>query len=341
MLTERQKRILLAVIQDYIESAEPVGSRTVSKKEGVGYSAATVRNEMADLEEMGFLEQPHTSAGRIPSQKGYRFYVDHLLTPKRWTKEELKVLRDHFSQKIDRVEEAIQQTSSLLSQLTNYMSIILGPKFQESRLKHLQVIPLSERLAVSILVTDNGHVDQRRIVVPEGVSLSHIEKLVNLLNHRLQGVRLSKLKRVVEKELSNEMNRYIGRYEILRGVIDQILEAHPEQHVYLSGATKMLEQPEFRDVEKMKQLLDLVEENDRLIQLLDTPSEGIQVRIGSEIRLQGVDYCSVITASYMINGEPAGTIGILGPTRMDYGKVIGLLDFLAKDFSNRLRRLYE
>src|SRR5690606_5880087 len=199
MLTERQKLILLAVIDDYITSAVPVGSRTVSKKKSIGYSAATIRNEMADLEEMGYLEQPHTSAGRIPSQQGYRFYVDHLLTPQSWTENEVFNYELQSSIEFENLEEIFRRLTSVISELTNYMTITLAPRMVEHRLKHLQVIPLTERYAVSIVVTNTGYVDQRRIIVPEEVTTEDIEHFVNLLNHRLQGLRMSKLKTIVEK----------------------------------------------------------------------------------------------------------------------------------------------
>ncbi|SFJ09428.1 heat-inducible transcriptional repressor HrcA [Thermoflavimicrobium dichotomicum] len=341
MLTERQKRILWAVIDDYIVSAEPVGSRTVSKKEGVGFSAATVRNEMADLEEMGYLEQPHTSAGRIPSQKGYRFYVDHLLTPQKWTPKDIMAIHQMFSQKIDHVEQAIQHTSNILSQLTNYMTICLGPRVFIDKLKHLQVVPLSDRSAVSIAVTDRGHVQQQRITIPENVSFSTIERLVNLLNDRLKGVPLSKLKTFVARELTSELKRHIDHYENTLELLDQILHIQSEERIYTSGTTKMLEQPEFQDVEKMKMLLDFLEEDDRIIQLLEPSTNGIQVRIGDEIHIEEVNHCSIITASYMIDGEPVGTIGVLGPTRMNYRKVISLIDILSQIFSKQLNSMYE
>lgn len=170
MLSERQQKILRAIVDEYIVHAEPVGSRTVSKREDIGFSAATVRNEMADLEEMGFLEQPHTSAGRIPSQIGYRYYVDHLMGPERLKRSDLIMIRQLFASQMDALEQTIQQTVSILSRITNYTSIMLGPELYDNKLKHLQVIPLHDRMAVVILVTDTGHVDQRRITVPEGVS---------------------------------------------------------------------------------------------------------------------------------------------------------------------------
>jgi heat-inducible transcriptional repressor len=341
MLTERQKLILWAVIDDYIASAEPVGSRTVSKKKGVGFSAATIRNEMADLEEMGYLEQPHTSAGRIPSQKGYRFYVDHLLKPYMWTKEDLMALHEFYAMRIDYVEQAIKHTNAILSNLTNCIAFILGPRLLESRLKHLQIIPLFDHVAVSILVTDTGHVHQQRVTVPEGVSLSSIEKLVNLLNHRLSGVPVARIKSIIARELREELKRHVEHFEKLTDLLDRILKAEEDDRVYATGATRILQQPEFRDVDKMKSLLDLIEGGETLAQLAETRSEGVQVRIGYENDLEAVSDCSIISASFRIGGEAVGTIGVLGPTRMDYGRVIRLIDFLSKDFSRRLSTLYE
>lgn len=341
MLTKRQKKILWAVIDDYIITAEPVGSRTVSKKKGVDVSAATIRNEMADLEEMGFLEQPHTSAGRIPSQKGYRFYVDHLLKPYMWSKGDLLALHEFYAVKIDHVEQAIKHMNSILAYLTNCMTFILGPNFSESRLKHLHIIPLYDRLVASIIVTDTGHVHQQRILLPEDISWSTLEKLVNLLNDRLSGSPMSKLEQIVAKELKEELQRHVDHFEKLTDLAEQLLQTEQEERVYTSGATRILQQPEFRDVEKMKSILDLVEANEALVQLFKPESDGIKVRIGHENHLEAVQDCSVVSASYTINGRPVGTIGVLGPTRMNYSRVIGILDFLAKDFSRRLSMLYE
>jgi len=343
MLTERQKLILLAVIDDYITSAVPVGSRTISKKKSIGYSAATIRNEMADLEEMGFLEQPHTSAGRVPSQQGYRFYVDHLLTPQLWTENDIfqDSLQSPFE--YEDIEQIFRQMTSVISKLTNYMTITLAPKMVEHRLKHFQLIPLTDRYAVSIVVTNTGYVDQRRIVVPEGITTSDIERFVNILNHRLQGLRMSKLKSVVSKRLKEELKQYVTNVDLMIKLFNQIIDhiGKEEERVYFSGTTKILEQPEFQDVEKVKSLFDLLEETDVISRLVESDQDGVQVRIGEENDLKSINHCSVISASYMIDGEPVGSIGVLGPTRMDYSKVIGLIDFLSKDLTSRLRKWAE
>lgn len=336
MLTERQKQILWAIIDEYIASAEPVGSRTISKKEGIGFSAATIRNEMADLKEMGFLEQPHTSAGRIPSQKGYRFYVDHLLTPYMWSSAELRMASDQEAWKLDPVEQAIQHTTSILSQLTNYMTFVVSPSLVENKLRHLQIVPLFERSAVSILVTDTGRVYQQRLQLPERISIADLERLVNLLNHRLIGAPLSKLKQIAIHDLTSELVHHVAELEVLSSLLDQILNTERGERLYTSGTTRILNQPEFQDVEKMKSILNLVEENETMIRLLEPDVEGVQVRIGYENHVEAVSHCTIISASYKVKGDPVGAIGVLGPVRMEYGKVISLIDFLAKDFTHRL-----
>ncbi|SMO50535.1 heat-inducible transcriptional repressor HrcA [Melghirimyces algeriensis] len=341
MLTKRQKKILRAVVEEYIVNAEPVGSRTVSKREDIGFSAATIRNEMADLEEMGFLEQPHTSAGRIPSQSGYRYYVDHLMIPDRIEHPDLLMIHRLFSSHMDALEQTIQQTVSILSRITNYTSIMLGPELYDNKLKHLQVVPLNDRMAVAILVTDTGHVDQRWITVPDGVSLSSIEQMVNLLNTKLTGIPLHHLKQTVHKELLEEFSRHVENYEYLLSMVDQMLASELEGRVFTSGTTNILSQPEFRDVEKIKALMELFEETETVSRLFSNKHTGVQIRIGHENHLEAVNNCSIVSASFEIDGRSLGTIGVLGPTRMDYCKVVSLLDLLTRDLSQHLGRLYK
>ncbi|MFC4076755.1 heat-inducible transcriptional repressor HrcA [Salinithrix halophila] len=340
MLTERQRQILKAIVEEYIVHAEPVGSRTVSKREDIGYSAATIRNEMADLEDMGFLEQPHTSAGRIPSHFGYRYYVDYLMGPQRLEREDLLEVRRLFTSQMDALELTIQQTVSILSKITNYTSIILGPEVYHNKLKHLQVIPLNERSAVAIVVSDTGHVDQRRFTVPEGVSLSSIEQLVNLLNAKLSGLPLYRLKRSVYQELYAELNRHVEQYEFLVSVVDQMLAVDVDGRVFTSGTTNMLTQPEFRDLDKVKALMEIFEQTDTVTRLFAANDAGVHVRIGQENSIEAVNNCSIVTATFSVDGRSLGTVGVLGPTRMDYRKVVSLLQVLTDDLSRHLRQLY-
>ncbi|SHE65295.1 heat-inducible transcription repressor HrcA [Seinonella peptonophila] len=331
MLTERQKRILWAVIDDYIASAEPVGSRTVSKKKEVGVSAATIRNEMADLEEMGYLEQPYTSAGRIPSQKGYRFYVDHIVTPYFWQQGQSEELGLQDWGSLDSLEQIIRQTATLLSKQTNYMTITLGPTSFEERLRYLQVVPLSSRHAISIIITETGRVYQQQVEIPQHLTELQIQQIVQIVNERLQGQLLSPfLAQGVSQqlELGFDLDEWLTR----------LFHMENSEQVYTSGTTRILDQPEFQDINKMRALLDLLEETQTIMQLIQPTSDGIQVRIGKENVVASVSDCSIISASIMIHGEQVGTIGVLGPTRMNYRKVIGLIDYLSRDVSDKLHR---
>lgn len=336
MLTERQRLILTAIVDDYIRSAEPVGSRSISKRGDVGYSPATIRNEMADLEELGFLEQPHTSAGRIPSHKGYRYYVDHLQPVELLSVEELETLKTFFAEKLNALEQVVQHAGSILAHMTNYTSILLGPEVFQTSLRHFGLLPLNETQAVAIVVTSTGQVENKTVTIPPGVSVSEMEKVVNLLNHRLAGLPIYKLKSAIYSEIGQEMQRHVSHFEELMTVLDEAFDANQEgQRLFLSGTTNMLTQPEFKDVDKLKSILDLLGETPTIQKMITSVATGpgIQVRIGAENDHEAFANCSLITATYAVEGEAVGTIGILGPTRMDYARVIGILNILSKDLS--------
>lgn len=342
MLTERQKLILKIIVDDYVRSAEPVGSRTIAKREGINFSPATIRNEMADLEEMGYLMQPHTSAGRIPSQKGYRFYVDNLMVPERLSKEVVERIHQLYTERFLQFEQVIQETATVLSQLTNYTSIALGPGFFEATLKHIQMVPLSEKLAVAIIVTNTGHVEHRTVSVPDNVDLSDMEKLVNLLNDKLVGVPLYQFKDRLKTEIASELKRHITEYQAVMKMLEEVLTSEKDERVFLTGTTHIFSQPEFRDVEKARGLFEFLEQHDRIQDVL-SPSkekEGISVSIGHENLEEAFSECSIITGTYSIGGKPVGTLSILGPTRMDYKKVISILHVLASDLSYYLDNVY-
>jgi len=340
MLSERQRMILSAIIDDYVRSAEPIGSRSISKRGDVAFSPATIRNEMSDLEEMGYLEQPHTSAGRIPSHKGYRYYVDHLLQQGALGAHDLDAVKLMFAERIQEMEDVIQHVASMLSGLTNYTSIVLGPEVFSTTLKHLQLVPLNDTTAVAIIVTNTGHVDNKTVTIPEGMPMAEIEKVVNLLNARLKNVPLLQFKSKLYNEIAKELSSYISGYEELISVVESVLENDEKDRVFLSGTTNMLIQPEFKDVDKVKNILDLLDQTPMLLKLVAPGTAGIEVKIGSENSIEAINNCSLITASYSIGDQPIGTIGILGPTRMEYGRVIGLLNHLSRHLEVALGRWY-
>lgn len=341
MLTDRQRMILTAIVDDYIRSAEPVGSRSISKRGDVGFSPATIRNEMADLEELGYLEQPHTSAGRIPSTKGYRYYVDHLIKPDKVNVQDVQAVRTFLTDHMNQMEQAMQHTAMILSNLTNYTSLLLGPEMYSTTLKHFGLVPLDQHSAVAIIVTNTGHVENRTISIPAGFRMEDMEKVVNILNAKLIGVPLIRLKSRLYTEIGAELDKHVDHCEGLLQALDTALHNDDDHRLFMSGATNMLTQPEFKDVDKVKMVLDLLEETPTIMKMITDLPSGIQVRIGTENDHKAISDCSLITATYAIDGHNLGTIGILGPTRMEYGKVISLLDHISKDMAIVLSRWYK
>lgn len=332
MLNDRQKLILSRIVEDYVRSAEPVGSRVLSKHDEISLSAATIRNEMSDLEDMGYLDQPHTSAGRIPSQKGYRFYVDHLLNKRDIDSITLVALRDVFLEKMTETERIFHHTAVVLSQLTQYTSLVLGPRAYQENIRNLQVVPLTPRAAVAILVTDTGQVQSRQVQWSEDLPPEEIERLVNLLNARLKGVPVSRLRSRMYREIVEEMTRTLEHCEHAIAVLDELctVAETEDERVYVGGATNILSQPEFRDVDKVRPLLALLEEAKRARQVLPADLRGLQVLIGQENQFEPLQDCTVISATYRVGGNTIGRLGVLGPTRMDYARVMQILEYAAQ-----------
>ncbi|WP_019415879.1 heat-inducible transcriptional repressor HrcA [Paenisporosarcina sp. TG20] len=339
MLTNRQLLILQVTVDEFIQFAQPVGSRQLSKKKEVPFSPATIRNEMADLEELGYLEKTHTSSGRIPSEKGYRFYVDHLLIPQLATTEDMKQIQSVFKERISETEKVIQKTAMILSELTSYTSILLGPDVRKHRVKRFSIVPLSSDSAVAIIITDSGHVENRLFQLPEGLTTSDIEKTVNILNEQLVGVHLHDIQRVLEKETAVLLKRHIGRYGELMSSFGVAISSPQEEKVFYGGKTKLLHYPEFSDLHKAQGLITMMDQANQISKLFSPNQVGIHIRIGSENTLLEMEDCSVITASYTVGEEQMGSIAIIGPTRMDYRRVVTLLDLMSGDLSRELTRI--
>ncbi|MBN8236687.1 heat-inducible transcriptional repressor HrcA [Halobacillus kuroshimensis] len=340
MLTDRQLLILQVIIDDFILTAQPVGSRTIAKKEAVTFSSATIRNEMADLEDQGFIEKTHSSSGRVPSEKGYRFYVDHLLSPLRLSQQEIVTIRDAFNDKMMEFERVVQKSAGILSEMTNYTSIILGPEVFETKLKQLQIVPLSDHSAIAILVTDTGHVEHRAFNVPVEMKGTDLEKMVNILNQRLQGVPLVKLHEKLYTEINALLRHHTEHHEEAFAYLRAALvEDHPTK-LYIGGKTNILMQPEFRDLEKVRSLYATIEQENEMADLLRSGQEGIQVRIGQENPFDSMQNCSLITATYHLGNNQMGTIALLGPTRMEYNRMFSLMNVLSKHMTNTFRGWY-
>ncbi|MFA5880601.1 MAG: heat-inducible transcriptional repressor HrcA [Eubacteriales bacterium] len=342
-LDERKQKILQALIKDYISSAEPVGSRTIAKKYDLGVSPATIRNEMADLEDLGYIEQPHTSAGRIPSDRGYRYYVDCLMKKKRLTEEEQKTILSKYKIKVRDIGNVLQVTNNIMSNITNYTSIVLGPQFNQSNLRHVQLVPLDNDKALVVVVTDNGMVQTKMIDLPQTINDIDLQKISQIMNAKLQGLSLEDIKLTLIKEIYSELSKHKHIFNAAIDLIQETLNLNHEDKVYLAGTLNILNQPEFRDIKKVKTLLSLLEQEKVLMEILSdkcTPEEGINVKIGGENTVEGLQDCSTITATYQIDGRVIGSVGVIGPTRMDYEKAVTIVEFMTQHLSLMMRDFY-
>ncbi|SER18242.1 heat-inducible transcription repressor HrcA [Gracilibacillus ureilyticus] len=340
MLTDRQIQVLQVIIDEFIQTAQPIGSRAIAKKEQISFSPATIRNEMADLEDLGFIEKTHTSSGRVPSEKGYRFYVDHLLSPFHLSNKEMSVIAKAFEKELIEFEKVVQKSARILSDMTNYTSIILGPEVFKTTLKQIQIISLSDQAAVAILVTNTGHVEHRYFTIPNTMQTGDLEKLVNILNRRLVGVPIIHLQEKLYGEVAQLLQQYSNDFEKTYAYLKAALMEHKPVKLYMDGKTNILLQPEFNDVEKIQSLYSVMEKEDEMANVLRTSGKGIKVSIGQENELDEMQDCSLITATYTLGGEQMGTIALLGPTRMEYSRVISLLNVLSKQLSRTFNTWY-
>lgn len=333
MLSKRQLFILQVIIDEFIHTAQPIGSRAISKKDEVTFSPATIRNEMADLEEMGYIEKTHSSSGRIPSEKGYRFYVDHLLSPFHLSKSEMHVISNTFEDDLVEFEQVVQKSAKVLSDLTNYTSIILGPKVFETTLKQLEIILLSDHMAVAVLVTNTGHVEHRSFSIPAEIKPNDLEKLVNILNDRLINVPIVQLHERLQTELTSLMKKYITDFDAAYQYLKAALFSEQPVKLYVGGISNILLQPEFKDVNKIHSLYSIMEKEEAIANMLRSYNNGIHVSIGQENIMDEMQDCSLITATYSLGDEQLGTIALLGPTRMEYSRVISLLHELSSNMT--------
>lgn len=339
MLTERQLLILEVIIDDFIKSAKPVGSRAIAKKDNITFSAATIRNEMADLEEMGLLEKTHTSSGRTPSELGYRYYVDHVIEPAAQVGE--AVIKDMIHGQFFEMEQIVQMSAQMLSDLTSYTTIILGPEMFETKLKQLQLVALTKQTAVAILITNTGHVEHRSFAIPADMNTSDLEKMVNILNDRLRGAPLYKLPELLQTEVYNLMKQYMDESERSFEYLQAAFSADKHAKLYFGGKSNMLMQPEFNDAGKIHALYRMMDNEVEMADLLKMNKAGIKVSIGHENKLDAIKDLSLITATYHLGEEQMGTIALLGPTRMEYRKVIRLLHTLSNEMTDALYLWYK
>ncbi|MDE5978043.1 MAG: heat-inducible transcriptional repressor HrcA [Turicibacter sp.] len=337
MLTERQILVLKAIVEEFIHTAQPVGSRILSKKEELSFSAATIRNDMAELEDLGFIEKTHTSSGRVPSQQGYRYYVDFILNQEPLeTTSEVGIFRQLLDQKQFERETTIKEAVNLLSNLTNYTSILLGPSRDYSRVKKIQFVPISERQAVLVLITSQGHVESRTITLPANIDVHQMERIIKTLDELLVGEYIGQVQDKLTESFEHQLHEFISyKEEIMYSVVQLLTQSLNKHNYLLSGKSNILKQPEFNDLDKAYHLFNMIEA-DEIVKVIEAEQEGHQltVKIGQENEIKAMENCTLITVPYQISDHEFGKIAVLGPTRMEYRKIIPLLEQVAHIMSD-------
>ena len=341
-LDERKIKILNSIIQTYLITGEPVGSRTISKYTDLNLSSATIRNEMSDLEDLGYIVQPHTSAGRIPSDKGYRFYVDNLMKEKIAEVDEMK---DVLIEKADKLDHLLKHVAKLLATNTNYATMISAPQYKRNKLKFIQLSRVEDNQLLVVVMLEGNVIKNRLIEVDERVSEDEVAKLNILINTFLQGLNLQE----INMELIQRMKVQAEGYgQIIDHIIDAIavvIQEEDDLEIYTSGTTNLLKYPELGDREKASELLYTMEEKKALSELIvdqeDSGEENknpIQIYIGSESPVSTMKDCSIVTATYELEEGVQGTIGIIGPKRMDYKKVVGNLQTMMNQLDDIFKK---
>lgn len=333
-MDERKLRILRAIIDDYILTGVPVGSRTISKKYEMGLSSATIRNEMSDLEELGFLDQPHVSAGRIPSAKAYRLYVDSLLQAGMIPDDSAESVMNHFSGRVHQMEDVIDHAARVLSSLTQYTAVVLSPNGNEPTLQTIQLVPVSAGSTLVVIVTDQGIIRDSVIRVSPDMDGDTLYAISRTLTNELRGSTLSKACEI----LPELIRRMEGNDEVLMGLYGYLSEGRCQPrspHVAVGGTSNMLNYPEYSDVDKARNFLSLMETRDKLADIIRGDSEmAFTVRIGPETGVPEMADCSIVTATYSTRGGQQGTIGVIGPTRMRYSRVISILNMMGNQLTD-------
>ncbi len=324
MLGKRQNEMLKIIVEEYIKTAKPVGSKSIC--DSLNCSSATVRNEMAYLEDIGYLEKTHTSSGRVPSELGYRYYVDNLMKPKELTGEEVLTLQTILSNQSLELFDAITKSMEIISELTNYTSLVLGSSISDNRLKKVEVVPISDNSVIAIIINDKGHIENKNIAINENISVDEIRKMVDLINNLLVGTLIDEVNKKLEFEIKPIIGKYIKQQEAIYNMFYNAFNemTSKKDNYHFSGKTNFLKAPEFDSADKVRSIVDKLEDKD-VISSIEETSSGINVYIGDESNIDSD--VTVIKTKYIVNGEE-GTIAIIGPKRMKYDKVIGMLEYI-------------
>ena len=331
-MDSRKQKILEAVVLDYIETAEPVGSRTISKKYNLGVSSATIRNEMADLEEMGLIEQPHTSAGRVPSNAGYRYYVDYLMHQSDIKEEAKQLIQKAVKDKQQQVSDVLRDSMKMLAEVTNCTTVMMLDESKGTTLQLLQLLLVEPGKALMVIITEGDKIENRFLEIPESITKEDLDLVSMMMNQNLRGLKVDDWQRNILENIFQNLSHQRQVVDCALEMLSSILNVQgKDKKIYLDGGLNMLSQPEFKDVNKVKHLLQSLEQQEVVSQLMEGDTEtGITVKIGSENGLDEVKDCSVIVASYKVKGETVGKVGLIGPTRMDYATAVSMLHTMAQ-----------
>jgi heat-inducible transcriptional repressor len=336
MISSRQKLILKAIIEAYVKDAQPVGSKALTSMPYLKFSSATLRYDMAQLEELGYLEKTHTSSGRVPSELGYRYYVEHLVTRDADVVDAFPLIDQIFLKNKLAREQAVEEAIHLLSELTNYTAMAVGSSSTENMIKKIDFVPLSESDAVILIVTDKGHVQHQNIRVPEGTAINELKEIIKTLDDLLKNRDISEASQILQTAFAKkEIASFMEYQSQLMHSFITAFSKFAADNFYLSGVTNVFDQPEFNDVRHVKHFVDMLDRRE-LIKLIGD-HDGLSIRFGSDLQLIPMENCTVISVPYRISDTEHGTIAVLGPTRMEYNKVIPLVEYIASN----LGKLYK
>lgn len=335
MLDNRKKRILEAIIEEYINTAEPVSSGALLQNHGLECSSATIRNDMAELEHIGYLDKPHTSAGRVPSAKGYRFYVDELLKDDNISLEEIQYIKSKLETKVNEIEDLTKIATNTLSEITHYTTLAVGPRADRHNIVDIKFVLLGSRVLMAVILTDAGAIKETIIKFDEDISQSQVDNLSFLFNNKLRGMPLDKIDEPFEQYMMHEMK---GEVKVIKPIIEQINHAIVENtNLYLEGANKVFDFPEFKKMDVARNFLNVLDEKEVVLDILNSGmAEDINVYIGDENEHSELKDFSIVTFKHTIGDKDLGTIGIIGPTRMDYSKVISVMKYISKKLNEQL-----
>lgn len=335
-LDNRKRKILQAIVEEYIETSEPVSSGSLVKNEELNCSSATIRNEMAELEQIGFLEKPHTSAGRIPSQKGYRYYVDELLREDNLSRKEIEMIKEMMETKVNRLEDLTKIATTTLSEITHYTTIAIEPNVSNHTIIDIKFILLGTRVLMAVILTDSGIIRESIIKFDEDLTQEQINDLTYIFNNKLVGKPLEKIDGPIEEYIVSEMKTGI---KIIQKIIEEINKLLEDSKTYIEGANKVIDMPEFKKQDIAKDFLNVIDAKDIIADVINTGmAKDINVYIGSESEKEELKNFSIVTFNHLLDGKDIGTIGIIGPTRMDYSKVISVMKYISKKLNDDYKK---